>query len=88
MRNKHSEAKISVRAISGSHVVVLAWDLKKEEFDSHDLLGFAVERTEFDGPAVSERYFLRGIKPSDAVRGNVNLCGGFLVRIGHFCEFG
>jgi hypothetical protein len=62
MRNKHSEPKISVRAISGSHVVALAWDLKKEEFDTRDLLGFAVERTEFAGAAVAERYFLRGIK--------------------------
>ena len=55
MRNKHSEPKISVRAISGSHVVALAWDLKKAEFDTRDLLGFAVERTEFAGAAVVRR---------------------------------
>jgi phosphatidylserine/phosphatidylglycerophosphate/cardiolipin synthase-like enzyme len=62
MRTKHSEDKLSVRAIAGSHVVILAWDLKKESFDTHDLLGFAVERTEFQGNSVLERYFLRGIK--------------------------
>ncbi len=60
MRAKHSEAKLSVRAISGSHVVVLAWDLRNS--DTHDLLGFAIERTEFNGASVAERYFLRGIK--------------------------
>ena len=62
MRKTHSESILSVRAVAGSHVVMLAWDLKKEKFDTKDLLGFAVERTEFDGTAVLERYFLRGIK--------------------------
>ncbi|HEV8539047.1 MAG TPA: phospholipase D-like domain-containing protein [Bacteroidota bacterium] len=62
MRNKQTGEKLSVRAISGSHVVVLAWDLKREKFDTHDLLGFAIERTELQGAAVKERYFLRGIK--------------------------
>ena len=65
MRNKHSGSSLSIRAIAGNHVVALAWDLKKEQFDTAHLLGFAVERTEFDGPAsktVVERYFLRGIK--------------------------
>jgi hypothetical protein len=62
MRNKHSEANLSIHAVAGSHVVVLAWDLKKEKVDTKDLLGFAVERTEFHGAAVVERYFLRGIK--------------------------
>ena len=65
MRKKHSGSSLSIRAIAGNHVVALAWDLKKEQFDTAHLLGFAVERTEFDGPArktVVERYFLRGIK--------------------------
>src|SRR2546427_12012622 len=65
MRNKHSGAGLSIRAIAGSHVVAVAWDLKKDHFDTTNLLGFAVERTEFDSPArktVVERYFLRGIK--------------------------
>jgi phosphatidylserine/phosphatidylglycerophosphate/cardiolipin synthase-like enzyme len=60
MRNKHSGAKLSVRAISGCHVVILAWDMKQAA--TQDLLGFAVERTELENGAVLERYWLRGIK--------------------------
>jgi len=62
MRNRQPGNNLSVRAISGSHVVVLAWDLKQDKFDTKDLLGFAIERTEFQGNTVLERYFLRGIK--------------------------
>jgi len=62
MRNTHSGPSLSLRAVSGSHVVVLAWDLKKSDFDTTDLLGFALERTEMKGSTVVERYFLRGIK--------------------------
>jgi phosphatidylserine/phosphatidylglycerophosphate/cardiolipin synthase-like enzyme len=62
MRNKKSGTVLSVRAISGSHVVTLAWDIRREQFDTTILLGFAVERTEFAGTEVVERYFLRGIK--------------------------
>src|SRR5215510_11015584 len=65
MRNKHSGTGLSLRAIAGNHVVALAWDLKPDKFDTSSLLGFALERTEFDSPArtkVLERYFLRGIK--------------------------
>jgi PLD-like domain len=65
MRNKHSGTNLSIRAIAGNHVVALAWDLKKDQFDTSHLLGFAVERTEWTTPArktVAERYFLRGIK--------------------------
>ncbi len=60
MREKVSGTRLSVRAISGNHVVVLAWDLR--DYDTTKLLGFAIERTEFDGANVRERYFLRGIK--------------------------
>jgi PLD-like domain len=65
MRNKRSASTLSIRAIAGNHVVALAWDLKKDQFDTSHLLGFAVERTEFESAArktVVERYFLRGIK--------------------------
>lgn len=62
MRNTNSGDKISVRAVAGSHVVILAWDLKQDKFDTHNLLGFAIERTELQGGVVAERYFLRGIK--------------------------
>jgi len=60
MRFKHSATQLSVRAIAGNHAVILAWDIRN--FDTHDLLGFAVERTEFHGNTLVERYFLRGIK--------------------------
>jgi len=60
MRNKHSGAKLSVRAISGCHVVVLAWDMKQAA--TQGLLGFAVERAELKNGAIVERYWLRGIK--------------------------
>jgi PLD-like domain len=65
MRNKHSGSSLSIRAIAGTHVVTLAWDLKRATFDTTDLLGFAIERTKFETPArskVVERLFLRGIK--------------------------
>ncbi len=62
MKNKNSGTVLSVRAISGSHVVVLAWDMKKDQFDTLNLLGFSIERTEFAGAKIVERYFLRGIK--------------------------
>lgn len=65
MRRRNPGTSFSVRAISGSHVVILAWDMKKGNFDATDLLGFAIERTEFDSPKrkkVVKRYFLRGIK--------------------------
>jgi phosphatidylserine/phosphatidylglycerophosphate/cardiolipin synthase-like enzyme len=62
---------LSARGIAGLHVVILAWDFTKEQFfadgelpaELNGLLGFAVERTEFDaaGEAV-ERYMMRGIK--------------------------
>jgi phosphatidylserine/phosphatidylglycerophosphate/cardiolipin synthase-like enzyme len=60
MRNKKSEDKLSVRAIAGTHVVILAWDMKPEA--TPGLIGFAVERTQFKVGAVLERFWLRGIK--------------------------
>lgn len=65
MRARNPGNSLSIRAISGNHVVLLAWDLKRGSFDTRDLLGFAIERTEFDSPErkkVVEHYFLRGIK--------------------------
>jgi phosphatidylserine/phosphatidylglycerophosphate/cardiolipin synthase-like enzyme len=60
MRNKNSGAKLSVRAVSGSHVVILAWDVKPEA--TPGLIGFAVERSRLKLGTVVERYWLRGIK--------------------------
>ncbi|HZP35402.1 MAG TPA: phospholipase D-like domain-containing protein [Methylomirabilota bacterium] len=65
MRATHSGSALSVRAIAGTHVVALAWDLKRNRLGGATLLGFAVERTEYRTLArrsVVEKYFLRGIK--------------------------
>lgn len=59
---KGSQYKLS--AYAGTYVVVLAWDtLTGEPPEELDLLGYAIERTEFstDG-AELERYWMRGIK--------------------------
>jgi len=51
-------------AYAGTYVVVLAWDTVNGQKPKHnDLLGFAIERAEFD-PAgnIHEHYWLRGIK--------------------------
>jgi len=54
---------LDVRAIGGLHVVTLAWDFVEGQNAKRDgLLGFAIERAEFNGEKVVERYFLRGIK--------------------------
>lgn len=72
MRQLQPGPLLKVRAISGLHVVVLAWDFKKKiSLDAGSdlkeplkgLLGFAIEREELDaGGMVIERYMLRGIK--------------------------
>jgi len=55
---------LSVRAIVGPHVVILAWDVRPGAWDTFTagLLGFAIERTEFRAGSILEHYFLRGIK--------------------------
>jgi len=71
MRQLESGHTLTVRAIAGLHVVVLAWDFSTPlvlvagqlppELDG--LLGFAIERSELDAAGqVVERYMLRGIK--------------------------
>jgi len=54
---------LAVRAISGLHVVTVAWDfMAGQEAKQEGLLGFAIERSELKEGEVIERYFLRGIK--------------------------
>jgi phosphatidylserine/phosphatidylglycerophosphate/cardiolipin synthase-like enzyme len=54
---------LNVRAIGGLHVVTLAWDFNGAQTSKKkDLLGFAIERAEFQAGKEVERYFLRGIK--------------------------
>lgn len=63
MRNLTKGPVLIVRAISGLHVVTLAWDFKSgRSAKKKGLLGFAIERSELAGAKVVERYFLRGIK--------------------------
>lgn len=64
MRNLVEGNVLRVRAIGGLHVVTLAWDFAPGQEVKHEgLLGFAIERTEFDSNGdVFERYFIRGIK--------------------------
>jgi phosphatidylserine/phosphatidylglycerophosphate/cardiolipin synthase-like enzyme len=57
MRFKKRQNKIGVTAITGSNVVLLSLDMKKE--DTEGLLGFAIERID---PKEDERYFLKGFK--------------------------
>ncbi|HEY2925897.1 phospholipase D-like domain-containing protein [Piscinibacter sp.] len=60
MRNTVKGPKLTLRAIAGSHVVVLGWSMRRS--DTAGLLGFAIERSEFQGAKIVEKYFLRGIK--------------------------
>ncbi|HEV8368362.1 MAG TPA: phospholipase D-like domain-containing protein [Pyrinomonadaceae bacterium] len=64
MRQLEQGTVLAVRAIGGLHVVTLAWDfVAGQEAKREGLLGFAIERSEFDEHGnVIERYFLRGIK--------------------------
>ena len=64
MRFTGQSPMLKARAIAGTHVVVLAWDLKAgQKLKLTGLLGFAIERTELkaDG-SVEESYWMRGIK--------------------------
>lgn len=64
MRFTAHSPMLKARAIAGTHVVVLAWDLNiGQRARLAGLLGFALERTELraDG-SVAESYWMRGIK--------------------------
>lgn len=41
---------VSVRAVSGTHVVFLAFDMK--ESDAKGLLGFSIQRTDLTGEGI------------------------------------
>lgn len=64
MRFTGQSPMLKARAIAGTHVVVLAWNLRAgQKAKLTGLLGFAIERTELkaDG-SVEESYWMRGIK--------------------------
>jgi phosphatidylserine/phosphatidylglycerophosphate/cardiolipin synthase-like enzyme len=51
------------KAIAGTHVIVLAWDLRPgQKSKLTGLLGFSIRRTEFAGNQVVESYVMRSIK--------------------------
>lgn len=63
MRAIGQSAALRVRAIAGSHVVILAWDAKSgRKPKGGDLLGYAVERSTLEHGAVIEKRWVRGIK--------------------------
>ena len=58
-----SNNRLRGRAYAGTYVVVLAWDfLRPDSEDYSNLLGFAIERTEYQLGIAYERYWLKGIK--------------------------
>ena len=64
MRSRAQSPMLKARAIAGTHVVILAWDLRPGQRAKLDgLLGFAIERSELkaDG-SVEESYWMRAIK--------------------------
>jgi len=63
MRTTAKSSALKVRAIAGTYVVILAWDFLPGQKKKRDgLLGFALERTEFQNGVPIETYWLRGIK--------------------------
>jgi phosphatidylserine/phosphatidylglycerophosphate/cardiolipin synthase-like enzyme len=63
MRKTETGAVLRGRAIAGSHVVTLAWDMQPDKVeDQHDLMGFGVERAEIKDGGTIEKYWLQGIK--------------------------
>jgi len=64
MRSTGTGTELKAAAYAGTYVVVLAWDTLDGKAPARaDLLGYAIERAEFDrtGEEV-ERYWMRGIK--------------------------
>jgi phosphatidylserine/phosphatidylglycerophosphate/cardiolipin synthase-like enzyme len=64
MRAKATGTELKAAAYAGTYVVTLAWDTVNGKKPARtDLLGYAIERAEFDNAGVEvERYWLRGIK--------------------------
>ncbi len=65
MRTKAQSPLLKARAIAGTHVIVLAWDLlpgQANEQKLRGLLGFALERSELQNGAPIETYWMRSIK--------------------------
>jgi phosphatidylserine/phosphatidylglycerophosphate/cardiolipin synthase-like enzyme len=58
-----SNAKLKGRAYAGTYVVSIAWDFMSSAASHRkDLLGFAIQRTEFKNGTPVEKYWMKGIK--------------------------
>ncbi|HZP85807.1 MAG TPA: hypothetical protein VFB54_03240 [Burkholderiales bacterium] len=63
MRASGQSPSFRLRAIAGSHVVILAWDTRSgRKPNENDLLGFAIERSTLRDGAVIAKRWLRGLK--------------------------
>lgn len=64
MRVTANSDVLKARAIAGTYVVILAWDFMPGQTEKRKgLLGFAIERTEFDkDDVIVESYWMRSIK--------------------------
>jgi len=62
MRAAQSGPLLKVRAIAGTHVVLLAWDIVPDAAPDDDLLGFAIRREELRDGQVVTRKWLQGLK--------------------------
>jgi len=63
MRSIGSSSMLKAKAIAGTHVVALAWDVQPgHKSKLNGLLGFALQRAQLQGNATVESYWLRGIK--------------------------
>jgi hypothetical protein len=65
MRTTAQSPVLKARAIAGTHVVVLGWDLVPGQANQNKLqglLGFALERSELINGTPVETYWMRGIK--------------------------
>lgn len=63
MRATETGEVLRIRAISGTYVVVLAWDfVEGQDAKKNGLMGFAIQREELQGDRVVERYWMTGIK--------------------------
>ncbi len=61
MRSRSTKDGLTVRAIAGSHVVLLGMSMPREDCDGH--MGFAIHRTDYTG---QEARWMRGIKTFEA----------------------
>ena len=61
MRARRTKDGLTLRAIAGSHVVLLGMNMAREDCDGH--LGFAIHRTDHAG---EEATWLRGSKTFEA----------------------